>query len=95
MKPETSHWRDRDRYDFFDGLTVEGLAWECLRRHEPYQTYYRSLVIAGAEFAPLSAEAQNQWGLRFRGPAASVRLGSKRDLVAFQRSRGFDACGCS
>ena len=63
MKPDTSRWRETNTYDFFDRLPVEGLAWECLRRHEPYQQHYQALVAAKAESAPFSPDAQRQWGL--------------------------------
>ncbi|WP_245444326.1 transcriptional regulator domain-containing protein [Microvirga sp. KLBC 81] len=81
MKPDTSRWRDRESYDFFDDLPVEGLAWECLRRHEPYQQHYQTLVTAGSETLPLSQEEQHQWGLRFPGKAGPVRPGAGDILV--------------
>ena len=67
MKPDTSHWQDSHSYDFFDALPIEGLAWECLRRHEPYQRHYRSLMSSGGEAAAFPLEVQQQWGLRFPG----------------------------
>lgn len=33
MKPDTSRWRDQNQYEFYDDLSVEGVAWECLRRN--------------------------------------------------------------
>ncbi|MFG1193465.1 transcriptional regulator domain-containing protein, partial [Xanthobacter flavus] len=44
MKPDTSRWREDASYVYFDTLSVEGLAWECLRRDETYQEHYQSLV---------------------------------------------------
>ena len=44
MRPDTSNWRDDRSYDFLDALPIEGLAWECLRRHLPYQDHYATLV---------------------------------------------------
>ncbi|MFG1193457.1 transcriptional regulator domain-containing protein, partial [Xanthobacter flavus] len=44
MKPDTSRWREDASYGYFDALSVEGLAWECLRRDEAYQDHYQSLV---------------------------------------------------
>jgi hypothetical protein len=82
MKPDTTHWRDNGSYDYFDTLPIEGLAWECLRRHEPYQRQYRALLTARAEKAPLRPEAQRLWGLRFPGQAGLIRLGARRSLVA-------------
>ncbi|MER8822745.1 DUF6499 domain-containing protein [Mesorhizobium sp. M0991] len=82
MRPDTSHWRDNDSYDYFDTLPIEGLAWECLRRHEPYQRHYQALLTTRAENAPFHPEAQRQWGLRFSGQAGFVRLGAGRSVVA-------------
>ncbi len=53
MKPDTSRWRDSRTYDYFDDLSVEGLAWECLRRDPSYQQAYRDLVGAERAAAPL------------------------------------------
>ncbi|MCG5237384.1 transcriptional regulator domain-containing protein [Xanthobacter oligotrophicus] len=64
MKPDTSRWRDSRTYDYFDDLSVEGLAWECLRRDPSYQQAYRELVDAERAAAPLPAEAEHLWGLR-------------------------------
>ncbi|WP_235918702.1 transcriptional regulator domain-containing protein [Brucella anthropi] len=72
MRPDTSHWRDRSSYDIFDTLPVEGLAWECLRRHEPYQGFYQSLVAAKEDALPLAQEIQTRWGLRFPGSSRPV-----------------------
>lgn len=44
MRPDTSRWRETPTYDYFDQLAIEGLAWECLRRHEPYQRTYRQIL---------------------------------------------------
>jgi len=73
MRPDTRDWRDDSRYDYFDSLPVEGLAWECLRRYVPYQEIYSGLVNAATEAAPLSKDAEQLWGLRFRRQARSVR----------------------
>ncbi|MDX8492522.1 DUF6499 domain-containing protein [Mesorhizobium sp. VK22B] len=86
MKPDTSSWRDNDSYGFFDDLPIEGLAWECLRRSEPYQQHYRALVTANAETAPCSPEAELLWGLRFPGQTGPIRLGARNFLVAFCKS---------
>ncbi|WP_457153660.1 transcriptional regulator domain-containing protein [Mesorhizobium sp. P5_C1] len=82
MRPDTSHWRDNASYDYFDTLPVEGLAWECLRRHEPYQRHYQALLTTRAEKAPFHLETQRLWGLRFPGQAGFVRLGARRSVVA-------------
>lgn len=87
MKPDTSRWREHDRYNYFNALPIEGLAWECLRRHKPYQQHYRDLVTAGAETAPLSLPDQLRWGLRFPGEPGPVGRGSRRPLVRFGRPR--------
>ena len=73
MRPDTRDWRDDSRYDYFDSLPVEGLAWECLRRFVPYQQLYSRLVNAATEAAPLPKDAEQLWGLRFRRQAGPVR----------------------
>ena len=86
MKPNTSRWRDSNSYDFFDSLPIEGLAWECLRRSNSYQSYHQALAIAGAEEEPFALEAQRRWGLRFPGKARYVRVDARRSLVTPGRS---------
>ncbi|MER8899386.1 DUF6499 domain-containing protein [Mesorhizobium sp. M0320] len=94
MRPDTSHWRDNDSYDYFDTLPIEGLAWECLRRHEPYQRHYQALLTTRAEKAPFQPETQRLWGLRFPGQAGFVRLGARHSVVARRRSScGFSRAG--
>jgi hypothetical protein len=82
MRPDTSHWRDSDSYEYFDALPIEGLAWECLRRHEPYQRHYRALLKTKAEAAPFPPDTQRLWGLRFRGQAGFVHPCARDYLVA-------------
>ncbi|PZU68695.1 DUF6499 domain-containing protein [Sphingobium sp.] len=82
MKPDISGWKDQKRYKFFDTLTVEGLAWECLRRHEPYQNAYRNLVRANQASTPLSIELERQWGLRFPGSTKFICARTAHNLVA-------------
>ncbi|MFG1384617.1 transcriptional regulator domain-containing protein, partial [Xanthobacter versatilis] len=60
MKPDTSRWREDASYDYFDTLSVEGLAWECLRRDETYQEHYQSLVKAGSDADPLPREVEQR-----------------------------------
>ncbi|RDJ00828.1 hypothetical protein B5K05_33755 [Rhizobium phaseoli] len=67
MIPHTSDWRDRGMYDVLD--TPEEFGWEFLRRSKSYQSYYRDLVMNGAESQPLRREEVQRWGLRFPGPA--------------------------
>ena len=62
MRPDTSDWRNDRCYDFFDTLPIEGLAWECLRRHIPYQKQYASLVDASAEFFYGERFSVSLWG---------------------------------
>lgn len=83
MKPDTSRWREHDRYNYFNALPIEGLAWECLRRDKSYQQQYRELVTAKAETAPLPLRDQLRWGLRFPGEPGPVGRGSRRPLVRF------------
>ncbi|WP_245431695.1 transcriptional regulator domain-containing protein [Mesorhizobium atlanticum] len=90
MKPDTSHWRDNTSYEFFDDLPVEGLAWECLRRSDAYQRHYLALVRDGTERNPLPTEAQERWGLRFRGSTRLVRIDARRSVVTACRPRGGD-----
>lgn len=90
MRPDTSRWRNRDSYDIFDTLPVEGLAWECLRRHEPYQVVYQALVTAKSESLPLPQEIRNRWGLRFPGSSRLVCPQAERFLDPHRRSGGFD-----
>lgn len=90
MKPDTSHWRNRRSYQSFDTLTIEGLAWECLRRDEPYQFLYQNLIRKKAEAEPLPQDAERRWGLRFRGPTRAVRHRPAGVLVALGRSRDPD-----
>ncbi|MFG1326944.1 transcriptional regulator domain-containing protein [Xanthobacter autotrophicus] len=86
MKPDTSRWREDASYVYFDALSVEGLAWECLRRDETYQEHYQSLVKAGSDADPLPREVEQRWGLRFRRAAISLRRGTERPVVAGCRS---------
>ena len=73
MGPDTSHWRDSARYAYFDTLSTEGLAWECLRRNEAYQRFFASLAKGRAEDAPLDVDAERRWGLRYRGGSPAIR----------------------
>lgn len=91
MKPDASHWRNNSSYEFFDDLPIEGLAWECLRRSDAYQRHYLALVREGTEREPFSTEAQERWGLRFRGSTRPVRIDARRSVVTACRSRGCDA----
>lgn len=91
MKPDTSHWREQHSYDFFDDLTNEGLAWECLRRQEQYQRRYRALAAANADTAPLSIGDQRRWGLRFPCAAKPLRVRANRLLVSRGCPVGADA----
>lgn len=80
MKPDTSRWRDNTSYDYFDNLSVEGLAWECLRRDEAYQNHYQSIVTTGTDAEPLPQEVELRWGLRFRGTTLAHRCGADRPV---------------
>ncbi|WP_051357372.1 transcriptional regulator domain-containing protein [Azorhizobium doebereinerae] len=75
MKPDTSRRRDDASYDYFDNLSVEGLAWECLRRDEAYQDHYLSLVITGAGAEPLLREVEQRWGSNFAARPSLSALG--------------------
>ncbi|MFG1379450.1 transcriptional regulator domain-containing protein [Xanthobacter autotrophicus] len=81
MKPDTSRWRDSRTYDYFDDLSVEGLAWECLRRDPSYQQAYRDLVDAERADAPLPAESEHLWGLRCPRETLAPRDPSVRPVV--------------
>ncbi|WP_245263463.1 transcriptional regulator domain-containing protein [Azorhizobium doebereinerae] len=82
MKPDTSRWRDSANYDYFDDLSVEGLAWECLRRDETYQDQYQAIARASTEAEPLPREVEQRWGLRFRGETISQLDRAIHRLVA-------------
>lgn len=86
MQPDTSRWRERSSYDYFDKLATEGLAWECLRRDTPYQHQYQALLSIQEDTKPLPLKDQRRWGLRFPGSPESVRIGTNRFLVAGGRS---------
>ncbi|MCX8999429.1 DUF6499 domain-containing protein [Rhizobiaceae bacterium BDR2-2] len=86
MQPDTSRWRDRSSYVFFDELPIEGLAWECLRRNARYQDRYHALMTTNATEEPLSGVDERTWGLRFRGAAGTDIACPNRALVAPHQS---------
>ena len=86
MGPDTSKWRNQDSYDFYDELSVEGIAWECLRRDLDYQARFADIVTKRAESAPFEEEAQHRWGLRFSGRPEAFHPRSARNLVASRQS---------
>ncbi|WP_438273847.1 transcriptional regulator domain-containing protein [Nitrobacter sp.] len=92
MRPDTSRWREHSSYDYFDKLATEGLAWECLRRHTPYQHQYQALASAREDTAPLPVEDQRRWGLRFPGATESVCARANHLLVAGRRAVRADVC---
>ena len=85
MRHDTSDWRDDRSYDFFDTLPIEGLAWECLRRYQPYQDDYAGLVDAGVETHPLPDDMQQRWGLRFPRKTKSFCHAATGGVVAVER----------
>ena len=86
MGPDTSKWRNQDSYDFYDELSVEGIAWECLRRDLGYQASFADIVTQKAVRAPFEEEAQHRWGLRFSGRPEALHPRSARNLVASRQS---------
>lgn len=74
MRPDRSRWRADSAYDVIDRAGVDHLAWECLRRNGGYQQDYATLRANGALDLPLPETMVRRWGLRFRGPAAPLRL---------------------
>ena len=86
MGPDTSKWRNQDSYDFYDELSVEGIAWECLRRDLDYQARFADIVTKRAESAPFEEEAQHRWGLRFSGRPKALHPRPARDLVTSRQS---------
>lgn len=82
MRPDTSRWRQRSGYDYFDRLVTEALAWECLRRDSLYQRRYQALLGSREDSTPLTLQDQRRWGLRFPRTAESVRASTDRVLVA-------------
>lgn len=91
MGPDTSKWRNQDSYDFYDELSVEGIAWECLRRDLDYQAHFADIVTQKAERAPFEEEAQHRWGLRFSGRPEALHPRPAGDLVTARQS-GHSAC---
>lgn len=86
MGPDTSKWWNHDSYDFFDELSVEGIAWECLRRDLDYQARFADIVTQKAERTPFEEEAQRRWGLRFSGRPKALNSQSARNLVTSRQS---------
>lgn len=86
MRPDISQWSDSDRYDFYDSLSVEGLAWECLRRSESYQEHFAELAAMNAETHPYTDDAQHLWGLRFPGATEPFHARTTGRLVAARQS---------
>ena len=86
MGPDTSKWRNQDAYDFYDELSVEGIAWECLRRDLDYQARFADIVTQKAERAPFEEEAQHRWGLRFSGRPKALHPRPAGDLVTARQS---------
>ena len=86
MRPDTSQWSESDRYEFYDSLSVEGLAWECLRRSEPYQEHFAELAAMNAETNPYTDDAQHLWGLRFPGATEPFHTRTTGRLVAARQS---------
>lgn len=66
MQPDISHWRSADRYDYMDALSVEGLAWECLRRNTGYQKDFARYLRSTGDKAQIDDAIASRWGLRFR-----------------------------
>lgn len=95
MRPDTSRWRDQDQYDFYDGLSVEGVAWECLRRNTAYQASFDALIAQESQQLPFPKEAQRHWGLRFPRGSRLLRTRPAGHLVAACQSSGTDAWGCT
>lgn len=71
MTPDRPDWRVSSDYDYFDDLSVEELAWECLRRNPHYRTTYEALIKTGNRDATELDEVARSWGLRFRGRSRS------------------------
>lgn len=86
MGPDTSKWRNQNSYDFYDALSVEGIAWECLRRDLDYQARFADIMTQKAESAPFEEEAQHRWGLRFSGRPEALHPRPAGDLVTARQS---------
>ena len=62
-----SDWRVGTRYDYFDDLAPEQVAFEFLRRHPDYGASFRRLKRACRDTSePAPAPFSARWGLRFR-----------------------------
>ncbi|WP_424926404.1 transcriptional regulator domain-containing protein [Agrobacterium pusense] len=70
MQPDISQWHRHDSYDFLDGLTLSGLAWECLRRNREYQRDYATSVDQKEDGLP--REIERKWGLKFFRPIGKI-----------------------
>ncbi|GGZ32596.1 DUF2285 domain-containing protein [Asticcacaulis endophyticus] len=63
MYIDTTQWRSGRRYDFFDTLPANGLAWECLRRNEDYQKDFAEVQSDVCKDEPARHDIANRWGL--------------------------------
>ena len=63
MRPDTSSWKSETAYDYFNDLSSDGLAWECLRRNTRYQEAYRQAKSSPRPDEDGDANAKI-WGLR-------------------------------
>ena len=87
MPEASSDWRVGSRYDYFDDLAPEQVAFEFLRRHPDYAPSYRRLKRACRDSAePAPAPFSARWGLRFRGRSGEPNRPSLDHLDAGAQS---------
>lgn len=65
----TPEWRDESAYEYLNELSVEGLAWEFLRRNADYRREYETAANDGSPALESGGEpgSMSDWGLVFRG----------------------------
>ena len=69
MPEARSDWRVGSRYDYFDDLAPEQVAFEFLRRHPDYASSYRHLRRACRDSAqPAPAPFSGRWGFAISLP---------------------------
>ncbi|WP_234794742.1 transcriptional regulator domain-containing protein [Xaviernesmea oryzae] len=56
-----------------DTLSVEDLAWECLRRNPSYQDDARRQLRADDKDSDGDLVVSRRWGLRFRRPSQPLQ----------------------
>ena len=90
MQPDTSKWRLNSTYDYINGMTPDGYAWEFLRRNKDYQHDFQNHFESGSADKEDQALEQ-RWGLRFFRGTASQLTFTARFLVTNDQYGGSDS----